>query len=168
MGTPAKLREVLALLRLKIHQTSPGMIEDSGWPYWYLVSGTCFVATAACLLFIYVSKTAWPELKDTAWLVDVFFFPLRWGGEWNCLLPFLTSSDHFEDRFLLDHLVFFSNLTPMDNAWTPIWRMICSNICRSASIRIPNSKKVSISVILRSFCPVLLVHYMTSIYVIWI
>lgn len=80
MGTPAKLREVLALLRLKIHQTSPGMIEDSGWPYWYLVSGTCFVATAACLLFIYVSKTAWPELKDTAWLVDVFFSPPVGGG----------------------------------------------------------------------------------------
>ena len=88
MGTPAKLREVLALLRLKIHQTSPGMIEDSGWPYWYLVSGTCFVATAACLLFIYVSKTAWPELKDTAWLVDVFFFPSGGGGN-------ETASSHF-------------------------------------------------------------------------
>ena len=72
-GSSCFLHVVLALLRLKIHQTSPGMIEDSGWPYWYLVSGTCFVATAACLLFIYVSKTAWPELKDTAWLVDVFF-----------------------------------------------------------------------------------------------
>lgn len=52
-----------------IDMVTSRMIEDSGWPYWYLVSGTCFVATAACLLFIYVSKTAWPELKDMKWVI---------------------------------------------------------------------------------------------------
>lgn len=52
-----------------IDMVTSRMIEDSGWPYWYLVSGTCLVATAACLLFIYVSKTAWPEQKDMKWVI---------------------------------------------------------------------------------------------------
>lgn len=40
------------------------LIKESGWPYWYLVSGTCLVATLANGFCMYLAGTAWPKMTE--------------------------------------------------------------------------------------------------------
>eukprot|EP00438_Fugacium_kawagutii_P031140 Skav201764 [mRNA] locus=scaffold1973:448722:451544:- [translate_table: standard] len=43
------------------------MIEESGWPYWYMISGTCMIATMANAMLIHQQSS---KLQDMKWVMS--------------------------------------------------------------------------------------------------
>ena len=41
------------------------IIEESGWPYWYLISGTCCIAAITDAVFLYFCGSNWPKFTET-------------------------------------------------------------------------------------------------------
>ncbi|CAK9062585.1 unnamed protein product [Durusdinium trenchii] len=55
------------------------LIENSGWPYWYLISGVCLVATGVNGAMLRALGVAWPKLEELKWVVSRSFLQsLQW------------------------------------------------------------------------------------------
>jgi len=55
------------------------IIKESGWPYWYLISGTCCIAAVTNAIFLYFCGSNWPKATDLKWvLARAFLESLHW------------------------------------------------------------------------------------------